>query len=102
MACAIPLANTVFPAPSGPDSTTTSPARSSRPNRSPRAMVSAAVGSSAVPAPRSAMVADPVPHAAGERDELGRSCAFHQSDQRVVDNLRLFELHEMSCAFDDH
>ena len=48
---AIPLASTVFPAPSGPDSTTTSPARNCPPSWAPSAMVSSAVGSSAVPEP---------------------------------------------------
>src|SRR5580693_5282155 len=40
MTAAIPLASTVFPAPSGPESTTTSPARSCSPNRDPSATVS--------------------------------------------------------------
>src|ERR1700742_3860888 len=102
MACAIPLANTVFPAPSGPDSTTTSPARNCLPSRAPRAMVSSAVDSSAVPPARSAIVADPVADAPGEGDELGGSGAFHQLHQRIVDDLGLFELHEMPCALDDH
>src|SRR6476660_773051 len=101
MACAIPLANTVFPAPSGPDNTTTSPARNCRPSRAPRATVSSAVGSSAVPPPRSAMVSNPVPDAAGERDEFGGSCALDEPHQRVVDDLWLFELHEMPGAVDD-
>ena len=35
-------------------------------------------------------------------DELGRGGALDQADQRVVDGLRLLQLHQMSCAADDH
>src|SRR5882757_7108871 len=106
IACAIPLASTVFPAPSGPDSTTTSPARRSAPSRAPKAMVSCAVGSSAVPSTRStrcsAMVARPVTQPTGQCGELGGCRTFDQAHQYVVDDLWLLELNQMSCAADDH
>src|SRR5882757_5611405 len=102
IACAIPLASTVFPAPSGPESTTTSPARRSAPSRAPNAMVSSAVGSSAVPSSTSAMVAGPVTQPTGQCGELGGCRTFDQAHQRVVDDLGLLELDQMSCAADDH
>src|SRR3954451_11648851 len=112
MACAIPLANTVFPAPSGPDSTTTSPACSCPPSWAPSAMVSSAVASSAVPdvagraapvpEPPSAMVSHSFAYPKCERDQLGGRGPLDQPDQRVVDDFGRFELHQMSCAADDH
>src|SRR3954451_15494916 len=91
MASAIPLASTVFPAPKGPDSTTTSPARNSVPNLAPSALVSSAVGSSAVPADRSATAPGPIAYPPSHRDEFRRRGAFAQPDERVVDDVGLFE-----------
>ncbi|COW23444.1 Uncharacterised protein [Mycobacterium tuberculosis] len=57
IAMAIPLASTVFPAPSGPESTTTSPAHSCSPSRDPSVRVSSTRGSVAVPPPVSPALA---------------------------------------------
>src|SRR4051812_10906385 len=88
IALAIPLASTVFPAPSGPDNTTTSPATRSAPRLAPKARVSSAVGNSAVPSRISAMAAHPLPQPTRHRDELGRRRPLDESHQRVVDDLR--------------
>src|SRR3977135_1934264 len=99
---AIPLASTVFPAPSGPDSTTTSPARNLAPSWAPNAMVSSAVANSAVPEPRSAILADPVAHPPREGDQLGRGGPLDKTNQAVVDGLGSLELDQMPGTTDDH
>src|ERR1700738_3897582 len=95
IACAIPLASTVFPAPSRPDNTTTSPARNLPPSWAPNAMVSSAVASSTVPQPRSAIFAHPVAHPARERYQLGGGGSLDKTDQAVVDGLGPLELDPM-------
>src|SRR5271167_4535950 len=100
IACAIPLASTVFPAPSGPDSTTTSPARRSAPRRAPNVKVSSAVGS--VAALSSPTAADLVPQPPRERDKLRRRRPHHQPHEGVVDDLGAFQLHEMPGTGNDH
>src|ERR1700682_1992583 len=102
IACPIPLASTVFPAPSGPDSTTTSPARNLVPSWAPNAMVSSAVANSAVPEPRSVILADPVAHPPREGGQLGRGCPLDKTDQAVVDGLGSLELDQMPGTTDDH
>src|SRR5882724_5790038 len=102
IAWAIPLASTVFPAPSGPDNTTTSPARKLAPSWAPNEMVSSAVANSAVPEPHSVMVAHPVAHPPREGDQLGRGGPLDKTDQAVVDGLGLLELDQMPGTTDDH
>src|ERR1700755_2758023 len=85
IARAIPLVSTVFPAPSGPDNTTTSPARNLSPSRAPNAIVSSALPNWAVPEPRSVILADPVAHPPREGDQLGRGGPLDKTNQAVVD-----------------
>src|SRR5438445_733569 len=99
---AIPLASIVFPAPSGPESTTTSPARNCPPSRDPSAMVSstdsrvAAPGGGSSPLARGdrkrgeagrggssplAIAPQPFPQPPGGQGSAARSCPLDQPDQ---------------------
>src|ERR1700735_5152916 len=103
IAAAIPLASTVFPAPSGPESTTTSPARNWPPSREPSATVSSKRGNVAMPDcggrergeagrggsplmldPVSVTPQDPIAHPLGQHHESAWGGVLDQPHQSVV------------------
>src|SRR5215213_9527491 len=93
IAAAIPLANTVFPAPSGPESTTTSPACKCSPRLDPSATVSSTRSSVAVPPGPSATTPEPFPEGVDPLPEpvpqghLAFDGPVDEPDQAVVDRL---------------
>src|SRR5689334_20253865 len=99
MAAAIPLANTVFPAPSAPDSTTTSPARSCSPSLAPSATVSSTRSSVAVPA--LVIAPQPFPKSAVPPDQPARLGPVHQPDQAIVDGVGLVQQRQVTGTGDD-
>src|ERR1700721_3502752 len=102
IAAAIPLVSTVFPAPSGPESTTTSPARNWLPSCAPSATVSSTCGSVAMPDSPSVTTPDPIAPTLAQRRESARGRVLDQSHQPVVDRSRPFQQHQMARLRDDH
>src|ERR1700761_1271866 len=100
MAPAIPLANTVFPAPSGPESTTTSPARSCVPSVDPSATVSSTRSQVAVP-DVSGMAAQPFPNPACRQSHLAGHGPVDQPDEPVVDGFGLVQQRQVAGPGDD-
>src|SRR6185312_5501840 len=101
MAAAIPLASTVFPAPSGPESTTTSPVRSCAPSRDPNAIVSSTRSHVAVPPLGTATAPQPFSYPPQPQRRLGRGGAPDQSHQSAVDGFRLVQQRQVARAVDD-
>src|ERR1700739_3937736 len=103
IAAAIPLARTVFPAPSGPDSPTTPPACSRSPNRDPSAMVSSTRSSVAVPdlSVTSATAPEPFPEAPVPQGGLARNRPVDEPDQPVVDRIGLVKQRQVTVPGDD-
>src|ERR1700728_1794105 len=102
IAAAIPLASTVFPAPSGPESTTTSPARNWLPSCAPSATVSSTCGSVAIPDLPSVTTPAPIAPTLTQHRESARGRVLDQPHQRVVDRRRPFQQHQMARLRDDH
>src|SRR5262249_28108115 len=91
--------STVFPAPRGPDSTTTSPARSCSPNREPRATVSSTRAKVAVPP--SSMAPQPFPQTPEAHCSPARADPLYQPDQPVIDGVGLVQQRQVTGTADD-
>src|ERR1700749_4768530 len=102
IADAIPLASTVFPAPSGPESPTTSPARSLLPSCAPNSTVSSTCGRVAIPDLPSVTTPDPIAPTLTQHRESARGRVLDQPHQPVVDRSRPFQQHQMARLGDDH
>src|ERR1700752_3988503 len=100
IAAAMPLASTVFPAPSGPDSTTTSPARTCLPSRDPSAIVSSTRASVAEPC-ASATAPEPFPESPVPQGRLAWDGPADQPDQPVVDGIGLVQQGQVAGPGDD-
>src|SRR6202000_417819 len=102
IAVAIPLASTGFPAPSGPESTTTSPARNWLPSCAPRAPVSATCGSVAMPDLPSVTTPAPIAQTLPQRGESAWGRVLDQPPRRVVYRVGPFQQPQMARLRDDH
>src|SRR5690349_19774684 len=101
MAAPMPLANTVFPAPSGPESTTTSPARSCRASRDPSAIVSSTRSHVAVPSRSATAPPQLFTHSPQPQGRPGRGGPPDQADQSGVDGVGLVQQRQVAGAGDD-
>src|SRR3984893_1364784 len=100
IAAAMPLASTVFPAPSAPKSPTTSPARTCRPSRDPSATVSSTRSHAAVPC-RSATAPQSFPESPVAQGRFARDGPVDEPDQPVVDGLGLVQQRQVAGPGDD-